>query len=207
MRKIIMMLGVATGLLGITGGAQAAPRPYNAAASTPAPQDSVTEAGSSLLRGYEQDGLTLQDDLKNQTLVISTDPATLHARALPSDGNNRYRIAMRDVLSAAASYAYLYFGLHQDADHLSVVANIQSDGLQQASMAGSTAEAEQPAMTFDIPRPSFPISPDTTPDAYSAQTISAILGGIDPSKTNIATWLRAGLQATPQQSGASAHTP
>ncbi|MFT9332178.1 hypothetical protein [Acetobacter persici] len=206
MRKLIMMLGVATGLLGITGGAEAAPRPYNAAASTPAVQESVTEAGSSLLRGYEQDGLTLQDDLKNQTLVISADPATLHASAMPSDGNNRYRIAMRDVLSAAASYAYLYFGLHPDADHLSVVANIQSDGLQQASAAGGATEAEQPAMTFDIPRPSFPVSADTTPDAYSAQTISAILGGIDPAKTNIAAWLRAGLQNTPSQAG-SAHTP
>lgn len=66
MRKLIMMLGVTTGLLGITGGAGAAPRPYNAAASTPAVQESVTEAGSSLLRGYEQDGLTLQDDLKTR---------------------------------------------------------------------------------------------------------------------------------------------
>nr|WP_298797206.1 hypothetical protein [uncultured Acetobacter sp.] len=206
MRKIIMMLGVTTGLFGITDGAKAAPRPYTAPASTSASQDSVTEAGSSLLRGYEQDGLTLQDDLKNQTLVVSVDPATLHARALPSDGNNRYRIAMRDVLSAAASYAYLYFGLHQDADHLSVVANIQSDGMQQASMTGGTAEAEQPAMTFDIPRPAFPISPDTTPDDYSAQTISTILGGIDPAKTNIAVWLRSGLQNNQAQSGAP-HTP
>ncbi|GAN69186.1 hypothetical protein [Acetobacter orleanensis] len=205
MRKLIMMLGVATGLLGITGGAGAAPRPYNAVTNAPAPQGSVTEAGGPLLSGYEQDGLILQDDLKNQTLVISADPATLRASALPSDGNNRYRVAMRDVLSAAASYAYLYFGQHADADHLSVVANIQSDGLQQASIAGGTTEAEQPAMTFDIPRPSFPISPDATPDDYSAKTISTILGGIDPAKTNIAPWLRNGLQNNHAGSGAT-HT-
>lgn len=194
MRKLIMMLGVTAGLFGITDGAGAAPRPYNAVPNASALQDSIAQAGNSLLHSYEQDGLTLQDDPKNQTLVVSVDPATLHASALPSDGNNRYRVAMREVLSAAASYAYLYFGQNQSADHLSIVANIQSDGLQQASMAGGTTEAEQPAMTFDIPRPSFPISPDTSPDDYSAQTISTILGGIDPAKTTIAPWLRTGLQ-------------
>lgn len=205
MRKVIMMLGVATSLSGITGGAWAAPRPYTAASAS-ASQLSISQAGNALLRDYEQDGLILQDDPKNQTLVISADPATLHARALPSDGNNLYRIAMRDVLSAAASYAYLYFGLHPDADHLSVVANIQSDGLQQASMTGGTQEAEQPAMTFDIPRPSFPVSPDTRPDAYSAQTISTILGGIDPSQTRIAPWLRTSLHNTPAASS-TVHAP
>lgn len=193
MRKIIMMLAATTSLFGITGVAQAAPVPYHAAVTH---NDSILAAESPLLRDYEQDGLILQDEPEAQTLVITADPATLRARALPSDGTNRYRIAMRDVLSAAASYAYLFFGLHPDADRLSVVANIQSDSPAPAS-ASSEADAQEPALTFDIPRPTFPISPDSKPDAYSAQTISLIMDEIDPAKTHVASWLRADLQDQP----------
>ncbi|MDN7351730.1 hypothetical protein [Acetobacter senegalensis] len=191
MRKFIMMLGVTTSLFGITDVVQAAPVPYHAAV---AHNDSILATSSPLLSEYEQDGLVLQDEPEAETLVITADPATLHARALPSDGTNRYRIAMRDVLSAAASYAYLFFGQHPDADRLSVVANIQSDSPAPASSEGN---APEPALTFDIPRPTFPISPDSKPDAYSAQTISLIMDEIDPAKTHVASWLRADLQDQP----------
>lgn len=189
MRKIIMMLGVTTSLLSITG-VQAAPIPHHSSA---APSDTILETSSPLLSSYEQDGLTLQEDLTAHTLTINADPATLHAQTLPSDGSNRYRVAMRDVLSAAASYAYLFFGLHPDAEKLTVMANIQPDATTPVSATTADA-AQQPALSFDIPRPSFPISPDHKPDAYSAQTISLIMDEIDPAKTTIAPWLRADLQ-------------
>ncbi|GBR51591.1 hypothetical protein AA11825_2021 [Acetobacter pomorum DSM 11825] len=150
----------------------------------------TTEVSNTLLRGYEQDGLILHDDVNAGTLTIQADPATLQAHG--SNTNNRYRLAMKDVLSAAATYAYLYFGQNPDAQEVTVSANIQTDGFTPAST--SSADTAEPAMTLEIGRPAFPISADTKPDSYSAQTIGMILDGIDASKITIAPWLRSALK-------------
>ncbi|MFT8672229.1 hypothetical protein [Acetobacter orientalis] len=198
LRKFIMVLGATTALFGIIGGASASPLPRHASTQH---DTNIAEVGQALLSGYEQEGLTLREDPERQLLLIGTDPAALHAHDQTDSSMNQYHLAVRDVLSAAASYAYLYFGLHPDASSLSVQADIEQDGAIPASNAADE-QTQQPALSFTIPRPSFPISSDRKPDAYSAQTISAILGEIDPSKTAIAPWLKARLQ--PQ---ASANQP
>lgn len=201
LRKVIMMLGVSASVFGIIDGALASPLPRPA----PMPHSSdIADAGQALLSGYEQEGLTLREDPERQLLLIGTDPAALHPHDRTSVSTNPYHLAVRDVLSAAASYAYLYFGQHPEAASLSVQADIEQDGPVPAS--GTTDEqAQQPALSFTIQRPSFPILPDRKPDAYSAQTISAILGEIDPANTTIAPWLKADLQAQPPATQSNLH--
>lgn len=150
-----------------------------------------TETGSVLLRGYEQDGLVLQDDMQNGTLRIKADPATLHVGEI-SGAADIYRQTVKDVLSAAATYAYLYFGQNPEATKLSVVADIQEDTPAPASMGDDKTAG--PALTIEIARPSFPISGDTKPDAYSAQTIGMILDNVDTSKMTMASWLQDALK-------------
>ncbi|PHY94780.1 hypothetical protein CSR02_04165 [Acetobacter pomorum] len=190
MRKIAGLFGVAC--LAFTSGQVLAAPVFHSAShnSTPAQTMQTTEVSNTLLRGYEQDGLILHDDVNAGTLTIQADPATLQAHG--SNTNNRYRLAMKDVLSAAATYAYLYFGQNPDAQEVTVSANIQTDGFTPAST--SSADTAEPAMTLEIGRPAFPISADTKPDSYSAQTIGMILDGIDASKITIAPWLRSALK-------------
>lgn len=190
MRKIAGLFGVAC-LAFTSSQALAAPVFHSASHTSDSAQNmQATEVGNTLLRGYEQDGLILHDDVRAGTLSIQADPATLQAH--DSNTNNRYRLAMKDVLSAAATYAYLYFGQNPDAREVTVSANIQTDGFTPAS--ANSADTAEPAMTLEIARPAFPISADTKPDSYSAQTIGMILDGMDASKITIAPWLRSALK-------------
>lgn len=194
MRKLIMMLGVSTALCGITGGASAAPVSYHVSS----PHDAAEEDnGQSLLAGYEQDGLTLRDDQENHRLLIGVDPASFRSQV--HSGTNQYHLAVRDVLSAAASYAYLYFGQHPNATNLTVEADIENDAPVTTTGGAADNSSQQPALSFDIPRPTFPITADSKPDAYSARMISQILGMIDPAQATIAPWLRASLQPSAQK--------
>lgn len=153
----------------------------------------ATETGSALLRGYEQDGLVLQDNVQAGVLTIKADPATIHVSDT-STPSGLYRQTVKDVLSAAATYAYLYFGQNPEAEKLSVVADIQEDTAAPASMNVGDDKPATPALTIEITRPSFPISADTKPDAYSAQTIGMILDNVDTSKMTMATWLQNALK-------------
>ncbi|MFH7810726.1 MULTISPECIES: hypothetical protein [Acetobacter] len=187
MRKIATLFGAAF-LLASSSTVWAAPAYHPSSASHP-----ETETGSVLLRGYEQDGLRLQDDMQAGVLTIKADPATLR-----EDGNTGsaglYRQTVKDVLSAAATYAYLYFGQNPEATKLSVVADIQEEAPAPASMNVGDDKHRAPALTMEITRPSFPISADTKPDAYSAQTIGMILDNMDTSKMTMAPWLQTALK-------------
>lgn len=193
MRKLIMMLGVSTALCGITGGASAAPVSYHVSPAHNAAEENTDQA---LLAGYEQDGLTLRDDPDSHRLLIGVDPASFRSQVQP--GTNQYHLAVRDVLSAAASYAYLYFGQHPDVTSLTVQADIENDTPVPTTGGMTDTSSQQPALSFDIPRPAFPITADRKPDAYSARMISQILGTIDPAQATIAPWLRASLQPSAQ---------
>ncbi|MBO1325817.1 hypothetical protein K2X14_12775 [Acetobacter sp. TBRC 12305] len=160
--------------------------------SSSRPAVSAPEVDGSLLSDYEQDGLVLKDDAQAGTLSIQADPAALHVH--DASQSNPYRMTLTDVLSAAATYAYLYFGQHPERNTLSVTATIQPDGLNPVSATGAPDPAAEPAMTLEIARPGFPISADTKPDAYSAQTIGMILDNIDLSKVTMAPWLRTALK-------------
>lgn len=187
MRKLAAVLGAGF-LVGTLHVAHAAPVSHPSSThSTPAP-----DVEGSLLSGYEQDGLVLKDDAQAGTLAIQADPAALHVHALSE--SNPYRLTLTDVLSAAATYAYLYFGQHPERNSLSVTATIQPDVLNPVSATGAPDQADEPAMTLEITRPGFPISADTRPDAYSAQTIGMILDNIDLSKVTMAPWLRTALK-------------
>ena len=120
MRKIATLFGAAF-LLTSTSVVWAAPVHHPSMSAQPG-----TETGSALLRGYEQDGLILQDDVQAGVLTIKADPATVHVSAA-SGQVDLYRQTVKDVLSAAATYAYLYFGQNPEATKLSVVADIQED--------------------------------------------------------------------------------
>ena len=190
MRKIATLFGAAF-LLTSTSLVWAAPVHHPSLSAQP-----TTETDSALLRGYEQDGLVLQDDMQTGVLTIKADPATVHVSA--SSGQvDLYRQTVKDVLSAAATYAYLYFGQNPEATKLSVVADIQEDAAGPASMTVGDDKSSGPALTLEIARPSFPISADTKPDAYSAQTIGMILDGVDTSKMTMATWLQNALKNQP----------
>ncbi|MDE7548611.1 hypothetical protein PY793_11540 [Acetobacter fabarum] len=191
MRKIATLFGAAF-LLASSSSVWAAPAYHPSSASYPA-----METASVLLRGYEQDGLRLQDDMQAGVLTIKADPATLRG-----DGHEGtaglYRQTVKDVLSAAATYAYLYFGQNPEATKLSVVADIQEEVPAPASMNVGDDKRAAPALTIEIARPSFPISADTKPDAYSAQTIGMILDNMDTSKMTMATWLQNALKGQNQ---------
>ncbi|MBS0964649.1 hypothetical protein [Acetobacter okinawensis] len=156
----------------------------------------TTETGSALLRGYEHDGLVLQDDMQAGVLTIKADPATVHVSGVSGQAD-LYRQTVKDVLSAAATYAYLYFGQNPEATKLSVVADIQEDAAGPASMNVGDDKPAGPALTIEIARPSFPISADTKPDAYSAQTIGMILDNVDTAKMTMAAWLQSALKSQP----------
>lgn len=190
MRKIVTLFGVAF-LSTSSSLVWAAPVHHPSMSSQPA-----TETGNVLLRGYEQDGLVLQDDMQAGVLTIKADPATVHASATAGQVD-LYRQTVKDVLSAAATYAYLYFGQNPEATKLSVVADIQEDAAGPASMAVGEDKPAGPALTLEIARPSFPISADTKPDTYSAQTIGMILDGVDTTKMTMATWLQKALKNQP----------
>jgi hypothetical protein len=191
MRKIATLFGAAF-LLASNSYVWAAPAYHPSAASHPA-----TETGSVLLRGYEQDGLLLQDDMQAGVLTIKADPATLHVEGNAGTAD-LYRQTVKDVLSAAATYAYLYFGQNPEATKLSVVADIQEESPAPAAMNVGDDKPAPPALTIEITRPSFPISADTKPDAYSAQTIGMILDNVDTSKMTMATWLQNALKGQNQ---------
>ncbi|MCP1243736.1 hypothetical protein GOB86_13085 [Acetobacter lambici] len=191
MRTIATLFSVSF-LLATSSYVCAAPAYHPSAPSRPA-----TETGNVLLRGYEQDGLLLQDDMQAGVLTIKADPATLHVDGA-SGSADLYRQTVKDVLSAAATYAYLYFGQNPEAAKLSVVADIQEEGAGPASMNVGDDKQEAPALTIEITRPSFPISADTKPDAYSAQTIGMILDNVDTSKMTMATWLQNALKGQAQ---------
>lgn len=193
MREIATLFGAAF-LLTSSSFVWAAPVYHPSASSVP-----ETETGSVLLRGYERDGLVLQDDMQNGVLNIKADPATLHVRNA-SGSADLYRQTVKDVLSAAATYAYLYFGQNPEASKLSVIADIQEDTPSSASMSVDEDKSAGPALTIEIARPSFPVSADTKPDAYSAQTIGMILDGVDTSKMTMATWLQNALKNQGQSS-------
>mgnify|MGYP003362062244 FL=1 len=187
MRKMATLFGAAF-LLASSSLALAAPVHHPSISPQP-----TTETGSVLLRGYEQDGLVLQDDMQAGVLTIKADPATVHVSDAAGQAD-LYRQTVKDVLSAAATYAYLYFGQNPEATKLSVVADIQEDTPSPASMSVGDDKAAAPALTLEISRPSFPISADTKPDAYSAQTIGMILDNVDTSKMTMATWLQNALK-------------
>ncbi|QEO17880.1 hypothetical protein [Acetobacter vaccinii] len=193
MRKLAALLSIAC-MTGATGIAQAAPVGHSTALTTSA--TAPVQAGNlSLLRNYTQEGLVLQDNVQTSTLTIQADPAVLHARKAGAE--NPYRLTLKDVLSAAATYAYLYFGQHPASETLHVVADISSDGYTPVTATVETPAETGPAMTLDIARPAFPISPDTKPDAYSAQTIGMILDNIDIAKVHMQPWLRTALKDHP----------
>mgnify|MGYP001356538034 FL=1 len=191
MRKIAILFGAAF-LSASSSLAWAAPAYHPAAPAHPA-----TETGSVLLRGYEQDGLLLEDDMQAGVLTIKADPATLHVNG-HSGTADLYRQTVKDVLSAAATYAYLYFGQTPEATKLSVIADIQEEAPAPASMTVGEEKPAEHALTIEITRPSFPISADTRPDTYSAQTIGMILDNVDTSKMTMATWLQNALKGQNQ---------
>lgn len=193
MRKIAALFSAAF-LLTSSSLVWAAPVHHPSAQSQPA-----TETGSVLLRGYEQDGLILQDDMENGVLNIKADPATLHVKGA-AGSTDLYRQTVKDVLSAAATYAYLYFGQNPEASKLSVTADIQEDTPAPASMNVGEDKPAGPALTIEITRPSFPISADGKPDAYSAQTIGMILDNVDTSRMTMATWLQNAIKGQSQSS-------
>jgi hypothetical protein len=187
MRKLAALFGTAC-LIGATGIAHAGP----VASSATLSQHHVRESGVTLLSRYEHDGLVLTDNVQTGSLSIQADPAAI--QVMSSGESNRYRLAMRDILSAAATYAYLYFGQHPEKMTLVVTADVQRDGFSHASASTGADGNAGPALTMEIARPSFPISADSQPDAYSAQTIGMILDQIDISKVNMAPWLRSALK-------------
>ncbi|MFT9016909.1 MAG: hypothetical protein ABF990_14400 [Acetobacter sp.] len=188
MTKLAAVLGAGF-LVSTLHVAHAAPVSHPSAARSAA---TTQGASGTLLSGYEQDGLVLKDDAQAGSLNIQADPAALHVHAVSE--SNPYRLTLTDVLSAAATYAYLYFGQHPERNSLSVTASIQPDGLAPVSATGTPDPASEPAIKLEITRPAFPISADTKPDAYSAQTIGMILDNIDLSKVTMAPWLRTALK-------------
>ncbi|MFT8417650.1 MAG: hypothetical protein ABF636_02295 [Acetobacter sp.] len=189
MRKIVTLFGAAF-LMASASGSLALAAPVHHPSIAPQP---ATETGSVLLRGYEQDGLVLNDDMQAGVLTIKADPATIHVSDVSGQAG-LYRQTVKDVLSAAATYAYLYFGQNPEASKLSVVADIQEDTAAPASMSVGDDKPATPALTLEITRPSFPISADAKPDAYSAQTIGMILDNVDTTKMTMATWLQNALK-------------
>ena len=195
MRKLAALFGTAC-LIGATGIAHAGP-----VASSPAiSQPRLHESGVGLLSRYEHDGLVLADNVQAGSLTIQADPAAI--QVMSGEESNRYRLALKDILSAAATYAYLYFGQHPEKATLVVTADVQRDGFSHASASADAQDNAGPALTMEIARPSFPISADSRPDAYSAQTIGMILDQIDTGKVSMAPWLRSALKkqaALPRQ--------
>lgn len=187
MRKLAALFGTAC-LIGATGIAQAGPVASSAALSKP----HIYESGVALLSRYEHDGLVLTDNVQTGSLSIQADPAAIQVSS--GAESNRYRLALKDILSAAATYAYLYFGQHPDKMTLVVTADVQRDGFSHASASTGADDNAGSALTMEIARPSFPISADSQPDAYSAQTIGMILDQIDISKVSMAPWLRSALR-------------
>ena len=124
MRKLAALLSIAC-MTGATGIAQAAPVGHSTALTTSAA--APVQAGNlSLLRNYTQEGLVLQDNVQTSTLTIQADPAVLHARKAGAE--NPYRLTLKDVLSAAATWGGLCLGQHPASETLHVVADISPEG-------------------------------------------------------------------------------
>lgn len=187
MRKLAALFGTAC-LIGVTGIAHADPVASSAALAQPR----IHESGVTLLSRYEHDGLVLTDNVQTGSLSIQADPAAVQVTS--GAESNRYRLALKDILSAAATYAYLYFGQHPEKMTLVVTADVQRDGFSHVSASTGAGDNAGPALTMEIARPSFPISADSRPDAYSAQTIGMILDQIDISKVSMAPWLHSALK-------------